>query len=389
MKIPLTYSIRNLWTRRLTTALTMGGIALVVFVFAAVLMLSNVLRETLVSTGRDDNAIVIRKASQSEIMSAVDRDAVAVIQSFSEIAKTSDGKPFASAEVCVIANLLKIGSNDMANVIVRGTTLQGIPLREQVRFMEGRPFRPGTSEILVGRSIHERFQNCSIGQTLRFGGREWTIVGIFDGQHSGFDTEVWGDVEQLMPAFGRPVFSALTVRLNSEKDFESFKQRFQKEPRLQQYDTKREKKFFEEQSEMMVLLINVLGLIITTIFSIGAVVGAMITMYAAVANRTSEIGTLRALGFRRKSVLSAFLIESLFISFLGGVAGVLIASGLQFISISTLNLGSFSELSFNFSLSPSIIFGSIMFSMSMGVVGGFLPAVRASRMDIISALRAA
>jgi putative ABC transport system permease protein len=389
MKIPFSYSLRNLWTRRLTTALTMSGIALVVFVFAAVLMLSNGLRETLVSTGRDDNAIVIRKSSQSEVMSAVDRDAAAIIQGFPEIAKTAEGKPFASAEVCVIANLRKIGSNDMANVIVRGTTLQGMPLREQVQLIDGRIFRPGTSEILVGRSIHERFQNCRLGQALRFGGREWTIVGIFDGRHSGFDTEVWGDAEQLMPAFGRPVFSAITVRLNSEKDFQSFKRQFQKDPRLQQFETKREKKFFEEQSEMMVLLINVLGLIITTIFSIGAVVGAMITMYAAVANRTAEIGTLRALGFQRKSVLAAFLLESLFISFFGGAAGVLLASSLQVISVSTLNLGSFSELAFSFSLSPRIIIGSILFSMSMGVVGGFLPAVRASRLDIISALRAA
>lgn len=389
MKIPLSYSFRNLWTRRLTTALTMGGIALVVFVFAAVLMLSNGLHETLVSTGSEKNAIVIRKSSESEIMSAVDRDAAAIIRSLPEIARLPDGTPFACPEVNVIANLLKIGSNDMANIVVRGTSTTGLPLREQVSLINGRMFRPGTSEVIVGKSIHERFQNCSIGRTLRFGGREWMIVGIFDGHHSGFDSEIWGDVEQLMPAFGRPVFSAMTVRLRSPQEFDAFQAHFSADKRLQPFEAKREKLFFEEQSKMMVTLINVLGLIITTIFSIGAVVGAMITMYAAVSNRTAEIGTLRALGFQRISILAAFLFEALFISFFGGLAGVCLAAALQFITVSTLNYGSFSEVSFSFSLSTGIIAGSLLFSMGMGVAGGFLPAVRAAKMDIISALRAA
>ena len=389
MKIPISYSFRSLWTRRLTSALTMGGIGLVVFVFAAVLMLSNGLQETLVSTGRDDNVLLIRKSAQTEMISAVSRESASIVTGFPEIMTLGDGKPFASKEMSVIINLLKLKSNDMGNVIVRGISREGIDLRPQVRVTMGRMFTAGTSEVIVGSAIHSRFQGTNIGQTLRFGGQEWAIVGIFDGQKSGFDSEVWGDIDQLMPAFGRPVFSAVTMRLNSVSDFDAFKARLDADPRLQQLDVKREKEFYAQQSRMMSMFISILGLVITIIFSFGAMIGAMITMYAAVANRTREIGTLRALGFPRRSILTAFLIESIFISVIGGAVGVLLASGLQFMTVSTVNWGSFSELAFGFTLSPNIVINSMMFSVIMGLVGGFLPAVRASRMNILAALRSA
>lgn len=388
-RIPFGYTLRNLWARRLTSALTMGGISLVVFVFAAVLMLSNGVRETMVTTGRDDNAIVIRKSSQTELLSAIDRDAAAIVRTFPEVATLGDGRPFASNEMVVIINLLKTGSNDMGNVVVRGTSHDGIHLRPQVSITEGRVFARGTSEIIVGSAIHGRFQGTAIGRQLRFGGREWTIVGVFNGRKSGFDSEVWGDVEQLCPAFGRPVFSATTLRLKDEADFASFAARLAADPRLQQLETKRERAFYSEQSQMMSMFISVLGLVITVIFSIGAIIGAMITMYAAVAHRTTEIGTLRALGFRRRSVLGAFLFEALLISLIGGGAGLAIASGLQLITVSTVNWGSFSELAFSFTLSYDIAVNSMLFSLVMGLVGGFLPAVRASRMNIVAALRSA
>ena len=387
MKIPLSYSYRNLWQRRLTSVLTMGGIGLVVFVFAAVLMLANGLRETLVATGREDNVVVVRKSAQSEMMSAVSRESASVIASFPEVETTVSGTALSSSELSVIINLLKIGSNDMGNVTVRGVAPEGIMIRPQVRIVEGRIFQTGTSEIIVGASIHGRFQGCSIGQTLRFGGRDWTITGVFDGQKSGYDSEVGGDSDQLMQAFNRPVFSSMALRLRSVGDFDAFQARLASEPRLQQLETKREKLFFAEQSETMATFIRILGLVITVIFSFGAVIGAMITMYASVANRTAEIGTLRALGFKRRSILSAFLFEALFLSGIGGGVGLLLSSGLQFITISTVNFGSFSEVAFGFTLSPSIALNSMLFSLFMGVVGGFIPAVRASRMNIITALR--
>lgn len=387
MKIPFFYSYRNLWTRKATTVLTVGGIGLVVFVFAAVLMLAQGIRDTLVATGREDNVVVIRKSSQSEIMSSVDRDAAGIVSSFPMIAQ-KDGKPFASNEVVVIINILKIGSNDMGNVIVRGVQENGLALRPQIAITKGRAFTSGMAEIIVGSSLHERFQGCDLGQRLKFGGREWTIVGVFDAQKSGFDSEIWGDVEQLLPAFGRPVFSTITARLTDTKAFDELKARFEADPRLQQLEPKIEQQFFYEQSEMMSTFISVLGLVITIIFSFGAVIGAMITMYAAVANRTKEIGTLRALGFRRRNVLFTFLAEALFISILGGAVGVVLASTLQFIDVSTVNWGSFSELAFGFSLTPTILMIALIFALAMGTVGGVLPAVRASRMRIVNALRA-
>ena len=387
MKLPLRYSYRNLWQRRLTSSLTMGGIGLVVFVFAAVLMLANGLKQTLVSTGSDDNVVVVRKSAQSEMMSAVSRESASVIASMPEVETTAGGLPLSSSEVSIIVNLLKIGSNDMGNVIVRGVAPEGIMIRPQLRISEGRMFRTGTSEIIVGNSIHSRFKGCNIGQTLKFGAREWTITGVFDAQKSGFDSEVWADAEQLVQAFNRPVFSSMALRLRSASSFDAFSARFASDPRLQQLESKREKQFFSEQSETMASFIRILGLVITVIFSFGAVIGAMITMYASVANRTAEIGTLRALGFKRRSILSAFLIESLFLSGIGGMAGLLIASGLQFVSISTTNFGSFSEVAFGFTLSTSIVISSMLFSLFMGFVGGFIPAVRASRLDIITALR--
>jgi ABC-type lipoprotein release transport system permease subunit len=387
MKLPLSYSYRNLWQRRLTSSLTMGGIALVVFVFAAVLMLANGITQTMVSTGSDNNVVVVRKSAQTEMMSALSRESASVIASMPEVETTVKGLPLSSSEVSIIINLLKIGTRDMGNVIVRGVAAEGVVIRPQLRIVEGRMFQTGSSEIIVGSSIHSRFQGCNIGQTLKFGAREWTISGVFEAEKSGFDSEIWGDAEQLLQAFNRPVFSSMALRLRNVNEFESFKTRLAADPRLQQLEAKREKLFFSEQSETMAAFIRILGLVITIIFSFGAVIGAMITMYASVANRTSEIGTLRALGFKRRSILSAFLIESLFLSGIGGAFGLVIASGLQFVSISTINFGSFSEVAFGFTLSPSIVISSMLFSLFMGFVGGFIPAVRASRLDIITALR--
>jgi ABC-type antimicrobial peptide transport system permease subunit len=249
-------------------------------------------------------------------------------------------------------------------------------------------FQFGTREIIVGNSIAKRFQGCEIGKQLKFGDDLWTIVGFFDGEGTAFDSEIWGDVEQLMPAFGRPVFSSLTFRLSEPGKFESIKSRVEKDPRTQYVELKRERQYYQDQSKLMSDFIKILGLIVTIIFSIGAMIGAMITMYAAVSNRTIEIGTLRSLGFRRRSILAAFLVEAITLSLVGGAVGISLASFMSFVKISTVNFGTFSELAFGFSLSPDIAVKAIFFSVLMGLLGGFLPAVRASRLNILAALRA-
>ncbi len=389
MKIPLTYNLRNLWTRRLTTLLTVGGIALVVFVFAAVLMLAQGVKTTLVSTGSDDNVIILRKSAQSELLSAVSRESAALIETFPEIAADKNGKPLASANMVTIINLHKKKTNDMGNVTVRGVSPEILAVHPEVTIKEGRMLQFGSNEIVVGNAIADEFDGTAIGQKIQIGTNLWTIVGLFDAGKTGFASEIWGDTEQLMLAFNRPVYSSLTLKLKNPDDFETLKTKLSAEQRLQELEPKREKQYFEEQSEFMATFIRALGLVITIIFSFGAMIGAMITMYAAVSNRTVEIGTLRALGFRRRSVLAAFLAESLMLSLIGGAIGIIIASFLQFVSFSTTNFGSFAELAFGFSLTPGIVLGTLLFALAMGFVGGFLPAFRAARLNIIAALRSA
>ncbi len=390
MKIPLKYSLRSLGTRKLTTGLTMLGVALVVFVFTAVLMMAQGLQRAMVDTGSDDNAIILRKSANAEISSIVSLDQAAIITALPEVALTPDRKPLASKEIVVIINLEYSDKPGLSNVTVRGVGQEAFNLRPQVKLVEGRLFSFGSREVVVGSSVTGRFRNVAIGQTLKFGGDQWTIVGKFDAGGTAFDSEIWGDVDQLGQAFNRTgSCSAVTVRLAERDKFAEFTSWFQKDNRLQTLEAKRERQFYAEQSELMATFIRVLGIVVTVIFSFGAMIGAMITMYAAVANRTMEIGTMRALGFRRRSILVAFLIEALFLSILGGVAGLLMASVLQFFSISLLNFGTFSEIAFSFTLSPAIIVTTFIFSLFMGLVGGFLPAVRAARMSILNALRAA
>ena len=275
----------------------------------------------------------------------------------------------------------------MGNVVVRGVSPRADSLRPQVRLVEGRMFAFGNQEVIVGTNVREQFQGAEPGQTLSFGDATWTIVGVFDGGGTAFDSEIWGDVEQMQAAFGRPVFSSVTFRLTETGAFETLKQRISDDPRTQAVDAKREQVYYREQSQLMADFIRALGIVVTVIFSIGAMIGAMITMYAAVANRTVEIGTMRALGFRRRSILSAFLIEAILLSLLGGLAGLAMASATTLIRISTVNFGTFSELAFGFVLSPDIIIAALVFAVVMGVAGGVLPAVRAARLNIITALR--
>ena len=388
MAIPITYIARNLVSRRLTTILTAGGMALVVYVFATVLMLAAGLEKTLVSTGEEDNVVVIRRGAQTEVQSGVDRRQASVIESLPDIATGQDGQRLISKEPVVLINLPKRATGKAANVVIRGVTSAGLTLRPQVQIVEGRMFRPGTSEVIAGRSIADGFKGAGIGETLRFASRDWTVVGVFDAGRTGFDSEIWGDAEQMLQAFRRTGFSSVIFKLADDDRFDAVKKELENDPRLT-VEAKRERRFYADQSEALSKFITYLGTSISVIFSIGAIIGAMITMYASVASRVSEIGTLRALGFSRAAVLAAFLGEALLLGLVGGLVGLLAASFMQALSISTTNFQTFAEIAFSFTLTPGIVLASIAFSLAMGFVGGFLPAARAARMKIVDALRAA
>jgi ABC-type lipoprotein release transport system permease subunit len=386
MAVPFSYSFRNLLRRRATTILTATGMALVVFVFASVLMLAEGLQQTLVETGSYENVIVVRKGSTSEVVSGVEREKAAVVETQPEIANGPQGQKFAARELVVLIALPKRGTGQPSNVTIRGIGENSLALRPQVRIVEGRTPRLGSREIMVGLSIAKRFQGTGINERLCCGMQEWIIVGIFDAGNTGFNSEIWGDAEQLMQAFRRPVYSLVIFKLRDSSEFEAVRSRLDGDPRLS-LEAKRENVYYAEQSKAMAKFLRILGLSLTSIFSIGAVVGAMITMYSAVANRTNEIGTLRALGYRRGSILAAFLVEALLLGFFGGVLGVFFASFMQLITVSTMNFQTFAELAFKFTLSPAIVAESMAFAFVMGFVGGVLPARRAAGMNIVEALR--
>jgi ABC-type antimicrobial peptide transport system permease subunit len=388
MRIPFTYIARNLWVRRLTTVLTAGGMALVVFVFAAVLMLDAGLKATLVATGSENNVLFIRKGADTEVQSGVARDQAALIESLPQIARTPNGEPLVSKEVVVLNSLPKIDGGKRTNVPIRGVPPLGLTLRPQVKIVDGRFFRPGSNEIIVGSSVARQFAGVEIGQALSFAQRRWTVVGVFDAGRTAFDSELWGDGEQLLQAFRRTSFSSVIAQLASPGAFDALNESLASEPRLT-VEVKREKQFYEDQSRQLSNFITYLGVTLSVIFSLGAIIGAAITMYAAVATRTGEIGTLRALGFRRRAILTAFLLESLLLALVGGIAGLFAATFLQAITISTTNFQSFSEIAFSFALTPRIVVNTLVFALVMGLIGGVLPAFKAARMKIVDSLRAA
>lgn len=387
MPLLVSYSFRNIAARKLTSLLTIGGIALVVFVFCAMLMLSSGLEKTLVDTGSADNAMVIRQSSNTEIVSIIDREMADIIRTDPAIATSTSGEAMVASEILVLINLRKRSNDEPSNVPVRGVDAKSIEIRPAVKLTAGRMWTPGTSEIIAGVKVAGNFKGCGIGETVRFGMRDWTIVGTFEAGNSGFESELWGDLDQLMAAFERPVFSSLTFRLTSQAEFEAMKKRLESDKRLT-VELLKEQDYYRRQSETFSTFITILGTMVSFFFACGATVGAMITMYASVSNRTKEIGTLRALGFSQGSVLIAFLIESLMIATLGGLIGIGLAALLRAFEISTTNFDTFAEVAFSFHMTPIIAASALVFALAMGFIGGFLPAMQAARLKIISALRA-
>ncbi len=386
MKVPILYVLRNLWVRKITTCLTAGGLSLVVFVFASILMLDEGLKKTLVNTGELNNIIVTRKGSDTEVQSGIYRNQAAIIENNPIVEFYETGKPFISKESVVLISLFKKNAAQQSNVVVRGTSAKGFQLRPQVEIVEGRNFRPGTREILIGSAISKGYAGARIGDDLYFAQGNWRIVGRFDAKNTAFDSEIWGDVEQLMQAFRRDNFSVLVFRSTEKKSPEQIQIEFDADPRLSQ-EVKREQNFYRDQSKALSKFINILGITLTIIFSIGATIGSMITMNATVTHRTSEIGTLRALGFKKKDILIAFLLESTILGALGGIFGISGSLLMEFSSFTTTNFQTFADLSFGFVMTPVIVFKALSIATIMGVIGGALPAIHAANLEIVDSLR--
>jgi ABC-type antimicrobial peptide transport system permease subunit len=384
MAVPLAYSFNNLLARKVTTLLGGGGIALVVLVFMSVLMLGHGFEETLVSSGSPGNAIVLRSGATSELVSSVSREQAAVIKTQPEVRQQADGAPIAANELILIVNIPRRRDNEPSNVVVRGVGPESTEMRP-LNLIDGRMWRPGLSEMIAGRLIAEKYRGCGLGEKVEMGGREWTVVGIFEAGGTGFESELWADVEQVMDAVRRTTYSSVTVQLREGASLEALRERLEGDPRFN-VQVKSEREYYEEQSEQIATFIYFLGLFVTVVFSLSAVLAAMLTMFATISHRTAEIGAMRALGFPRRSILSAFVVESTFLGILGGLLGILPGLLLQQVSFSTTNWTSFTEVAWQLSLTPGILVASILFAAGMGLVGGLLPAIRASRIPITDAL---
>jgi putative ABC transport system permease protein len=387
--VPLAYSVRNLAVRRTTTAATAGGIALVVFVFATVLMLGEGMRRTLATSGSPDVAIVMRAGADSELSSIVEPINASLATGQPMIARRPGGAVDASGELVVVIALPKLGTNGVSNVLLRGVPDGAFQLHRDVKIVEGRAPRPGSDEVIVGKAIRGRFAGLDIGQTFELRkGRTAQVVGAFEANGSANESEVWGDLDAFRNAFGRgTMVSSVRVRLSSPGAFDSYKAAVESDPQLD-LKAQRESEYYEKQGQTTAQFFQVLGIIIAVFFSFAAMIGAMITMYGAVANRGREIGTLRALGFSKASILSSFLIESIGLSVIGGALGVVGAMGMMFVRFSMINYANWSEMVIGFDPTVKIVITALIFSLGMGLIGGLLPAVRAARMQLLEALRA-
>ncbi len=386
--IPIRYNIRSLAVRKTTTLATALGIALVVFVLAAALMLSAGIKKTLGVSGRDDNAIVLRKGSDNELSSNLDVSAVNVILGAAGVKKDEKGSPLGVGEVIVVGAMEKIGASGFTNVQIRGVPENVMKFRPEIHVVAGRAPRPGSDEVLVGQRIRGRFKGTELDESFDLRkNRPVKVVGVFDAGGSSFESEVWVDVDTLRASYARGAStSSVRVRLESPASFDGFKMAIEGDKQLG-YLAMRETEYFERQSSGTSTFVGALGTLISVFFSIGAMIGAMITMYAAVANRQREIGTLRALGFSRTSILTSFLLESIALAMLGGVVGVLASLCMGMVKFSMMNFASWSEIVFSFDPTPQIILTSLLFAAGMGVLGGFFPALRAARVSPVVAMR--
>ncbi|HEY2954647.1 MAG TPA: ABC transporter permease [Candidatus Eisenbacteria bacterium] len=388
MAIPISYNVRNVLQRPVSTLTTAVGVGLTVAIFIGSIALVSGFRAAMLETGSPANAIALRKGADSEISSGIGRDAANILRALADVAPGPDGRPLASPELVVVTNRERLGQPGSSNVNVRGVDASALALRDHVKIVEGRMFAPGTDEVIVGVRIAPRFANCAVGDRIRFGQRDFTVVGHFGAGGSAYESEIWGDNPVLMPALQRDdVFQSVTFRMRDPARFPALKKELEADPRLQ-IQLKRESEFYAEQSGLLARVVLPLGVFITIIMAVGAMFGAMNTMYAAVGARAREIATLLVLGFSPLAVLVSFVFESMFLALIGGAIGCLIALPLNGITTSTTNFQSFSEVAFAFRITPGALAAGMAFAAVMGLVGGFLPSLRAARQSIAISLRA-
>ena len=388
--IPISYNIRSLRVRKITTAVTAFGIALVVWVLAVALMLAAGIERAMHLSGSRDNAILLRQAANAELASNIDSPKVGQILASPGVQRDGQGAPIGVGEVVTVILVEKTGTDGrVTNVQVRGVTDNVRKLRSNVRIVEGRFAEPGTNEVIIGKQIAGRYKGMVLHGSLELKkNRPVQVVGIFAAGSSSFESEVWADIDTVRTAFGRQgSVSSITVKLESAAHYDAFAQAVQSDKQLR-LDVMRENEYFETQSEGTTLFLKVLGIAIAFFISLGAIIGAMITMYAAVSNREREIGTLRALGFSRTVILISFVLEAWILALAGGIVGVIGALGMSFVQFSILNFATWSEVVFTFHPTPQILLTSLVVGGFMGVIGGVLPAVRAARTPPISAMRA-
>ena len=387
MAIPIVYNLRSVRARWTSSVVAVLGIAGTVGVFVAMLSMAKGFQATLVASGSAGNALVTRAGATSEMTGAVSLDEVKVLQDAPGVAHGADGA-IMTPEVVVIAPFPLIRTGTDANVQVRGVSPKALEVRSKVKIIEGRFFQPGLTELIVGRNVARTYVGLALGDTVKFGGGTWHVVGVFDAGGSAFDSEVWCDSVVLNQTYKRPdtIYQSVTVHLTSPDALQQFKDSVTADPRMS-VDVTREVDYYSKQSRAVTTLIVVLGTMIAIVMGVGAVFGALNTMYSAVSERSREIATMRALGFGGPSVVISFLIEALLISFLGGVVGCLAALPLNGLTTSSMNFQTFSSLAFAFRITPVLLLTGIIFALFMGVVGGLPPAIRAARRPVAQALR--
>src|SRR5882672_6494604 len=387
MAIPLIYNFRSVKARWTSAIVAVLGIAGTVGVFVAMLSLAHGFKATLVSSGSADNAIIMRAGATSELTGGVALDNVKIIQDEPGIARGTEG-PLVTPEVVIVAPIPLISTGTDANVQVRGVSKNVLEIRRQIKIVQGRMFTPGLTEIVVGKNANISYAGLTLGNTISLGSVRWLIVGVFDAGGSAFDSEIWGDAHLIGPAYNRPdtFFQSVTVHLTSPDSLQQLKDSVTADPRLN-VDVSREIDYYSKQSTRLTTLITVLGGLVAGIMAIGAVFGALNTMYSAVSERGREIATMRALGFGGPSVVFSFVIEALLISFVGGLIGCVAVLPLNGWTTGAMNLQTFSHMAFAFKITPELLIKGVIFALIMGVVGGLFPAIRAASLPISSALR--
>jgi len=388
MAIPISYNVRSIGARWANALVSVLGIAGTVGVFLAMLAMARGFQATLIASGSPDNVIILRAGADSEMTSSVSNEQVRIINDAPQVARADDGVPLVSPEVVVIGAFPLMSTGTDANVQIRGVHDRVLEVRPNIKIIEGRFFEPGLTELVVGKNAVTSYRGFGLGSTIEIGGQIWKVVGVFSSNGSAFESEVWCDANLLNQTFKRSAgnYQSVTARLTSRDDFTAFKDTLTSDPRMT-VDVTGERAYYAKQSQAVSMLIKALGFMVAFVMAIGAVFGALNTMYSAVSARAREIATLRALGFGSFSVVTSFVLESTLIALVGGVLGCLAVIPLNGFTAGTMNWQTFSHLAFAFKVTPSLMLWGLAFAVIMGLVGGLLPALRAARMPVATALR--